>query len=293
MGGQPTKHDSVVTSHSIDQGAARHLRRVKKGELDLRRVQEWIGTLLEEHGDDIYRMKGVLAIAHAKQRFVFHAVHMLMDGTFEEPWADGEARESKLVFIGRCRLVHTCASMYACTYHSCSCAPYRNLDPASLNAGFDACLDSPKLREQRLADLRFKIGDVVECNTGCEGWVVGEVIALMYRDDGMPPGLVAPYQVRLEDGECIYAPADEDGVVRAPQRRSPRKRRGSRRGSAGGDSAGGSAGPSGSTARHGHEHGHEHGHADGHEHGHVHDEHCGHDHEDEEEEKEVRHNHGH
>ena len=44
----------------------------------------------------------------------------------------------------------------------------------------------------------------------------------MYRDDGMPPGLIAPYQVRLSDGEYIYAPMDEDGIVRKPRRRSDR-----------------------------------------------------------------------
>ena len=55
-------------------------------------------NLLRTRGQDIFRMKGVLAIAHAKQRFVFHAVHMSMDGNFEEAWAEGERRESKLVF---------------------------------------------------------------------------------------------------------------------------------------------------------------------------------------------------
>ena len=97
-----TKHSDEVASHSIDQGAPRHLRGgVKAGELDLNAVNCWIGELLDEHGDDIYRMKGVLAIAHASQRYVFHAVHMTMDGHFDTPWAEGEPRQSRLVFIGR------------------------------------------------------------------------------------------------------------------------------------------------------------------------------------------------
>ena len=82
-----TKHDAAVGSHSIDQGAARHLRGVKKGDLDLMRVQEWVGTLLEERGSDLYRMKGVLAIAHAKQKFVFQAIHMLFANSQEGPLA--------------------------------------------------------------------------------------------------------------------------------------------------------------------------------------------------------------
>jgi G3E family GTPase len=75
----PTVHDARIKSVSLDQSAARHLRKVQLGELDLELVQAWIGQLLEQRGEDIFRMKGVLAIAHAEQRFVFHAVHMIME----------------------------------------------------------------------------------------------------------------------------------------------------------------------------------------------------------------------
>jgi hypothetical protein len=37
----------------------------------------------------------------------------------------------------------------------------------------------------------------------------------MYRDDFMPPGLVAPYQVELPDGTLIWAPEDDDDFIRA------------------------------------------------------------------------------
>ena len=87
----PTRHDALVSSHSINQSAARHLRGgVRSGSLDLHLVEEWIGGLLESRGADIFRMKGVLAIAHAEERYVFHAVHMVMDGNFEDAWAAGE-----------------------------------------------------------------------------------------------------------------------------------------------------------------------------------------------------------
>jgi len=32
---------------------------------------------------------------------IFQGVHMLMGGTPGKPWADGETRESVMVFIGR------------------------------------------------------------------------------------------------------------------------------------------------------------------------------------------------
>ena len=36
----------------------------------------------------------------------------------------------------------------------------------------------------------------------------------MYRDEYMPPGMVAPYQVQIDGGNLIYAPADTDDLVR-------------------------------------------------------------------------------
>ena len=64
-------------------------------------TEEWISELLQTQGENLYRMKGVLAIRHSEQRYVFHAVHMTFEGDFSEPWAEGEPRESKLVFIGK------------------------------------------------------------------------------------------------------------------------------------------------------------------------------------------------
>ena len=87
--GPTIAHDASITSVSIDQSAPRHLRKVGKGELDFATVQEWVGDLLEEEGEHIYRMKGVLAIAHAPRRFVIHGVHMLIEGSYGEEWADG------------------------------------------------------------------------------------------------------------------------------------------------------------------------------------------------------------
>ena len=78
-------HDSSVTSVSIGC----------EGELDLDMVQTWISKMLQEKGADIYRMKGVLAIKYAEERFVYQAVHMIFTGNFMEPWAAGEKRETR------------------------------------------------------------------------------------------------------------------------------------------------------------------------------------------------------
>ena len=124
---------------------------------------------------------------------------MTMDGTFTEPWADGEARESKLVFIGK------------------------NLDADELAASFNECLATPKALQLKREALRFAVGDQVECKVSATEWAAGEVVVLMYRDDAMPPGQVAPYQVRLHRDSClIWASYDEDDLIRMPRRRSIR-----------------------------------------------------------------------
>ncbi len=171
-------HDNTVSSMSI----------TLPGEVDLDLVQDWVSTVLQERGTDIYRMKGILAIANSDQKFVYQAVHMIFNGNFEDEWKAGEPRESKLVFIGK------------------------NLDDG-LKTAFQACLYTPETRDKKLKSLRFSVGDKVKCNTGGK-WSTGTVVNLMYREDGMPPGMIAPYQVKLDNGDYIYAPADVDEVVK-------------------------------------------------------------------------------
>ena len=71
------------------------------GDFNLDKVNFWLGSLLELRGEDIFRTKGVLAIEGFDRRFVFQGVHMLFEGMPDRPWAEGEARRSKMVFIGR------------------------------------------------------------------------------------------------------------------------------------------------------------------------------------------------
>jgi G3E family GTPase len=174
------EHDKSVTSVSI----------VQDGDVDLDLVNEWIQKLLAERGTDIYRMKGILAIAHA-QKFAFQAVHMIFAGEFTEPWGEDEKRESKLVFIGK------------------------NLDSMQLHASFQACLSTDETIAKRIKLLRFRVGDEVKCRTGKNKWAKGKVVAIMYRDDTMSPAAVAPYQVKLANGDLIYAPADTGDLIRA------------------------------------------------------------------------------
>ena len=56
----------------------------------------------------------------------------------------------------------------------------------------------------------------MQCRLGPQEWAAGQVVQLNYREKSWPRGRTVPYQVRLDDGgELIFAPADEEDVVRA------------------------------------------------------------------------------
>ena len=99
------EHDDKVTSVGINT----------PGDLDLDKFQNWLRMLLAEHGQDIFRMKGVLSFKGQEERYIFQGVHMLFDGRMDRLWKEGE-RSNSLIFIGR------------------------NLDRKMLNEGFNACL---------------------------------------------------------------------------------------------------------------------------------------------------------
>jgi G3E family GTPase len=71
------------------------------GDLNDEKLNKWLGELLMQEGPDIFRMKGVLSIKGDPRRFVFQGIHMLFDGRPDRPWNKGEARDNRLIFIGR------------------------------------------------------------------------------------------------------------------------------------------------------------------------------------------------
>ena len=181
------EHDASVTSVAISE----------PGELDLVALDEWISTTIRDKGNDIFRMKGILALEGAPAKYVYQGVHMVFNGAYGDDWTEGEERVSKLVFIGK------------------------NLDADQLRAEFVACLATPELEAKRLAALRFQIGDEVQCLLGPEQaetptWKQGKVVSRMYREEGLAG--VAPYRVQLDDGTFVIAPLDMDMCIRTPLR---------------------------------------------------------------------------
>ena len=69
--------------------------------LERSRFMPWLQRLVTERGADLLRAKGIVAFEGQPRRFVFQAVHMTVDSGLDRAWAEGEARESRVVFIGR------------------------------------------------------------------------------------------------------------------------------------------------------------------------------------------------
>ena len=100
------EHDDTVYSVGFEQ----------EGDLNMERTNTWIAKLLQEKGVDIYRMKGVLAMAGCAERYVYQGVHMLFTGETLTPWGDAK-RVNRLIFIGK------------------------NLDREGLKKGVESCLE--------------------------------------------------------------------------------------------------------------------------------------------------------
>jgi hypothetical protein len=73
-------------------------------------------------------------------------------------------------------------------------------------------------------NLRFRVGDRVECIMGEELWATGRIVQTHYQEEEMDD--IAPYQVKLDaasarrlgapsrDAALIYAPFDDDYYIR-------------------------------------------------------------------------------
>ena len=71
---------------------------------------------------------------------------------------------------------------------------------------------SMRLADKDTVQLRFPVGTRVECNCGV--WKAGTIVRHFYTQRDFDDGKCVPYQVRLDDGKLIFAPNDEDSVVR-------------------------------------------------------------------------------
>ncbi|WP_397451293.1 GTPase [Pseudomonas sp. NA-150] len=97
LGAGMTLRPLAPSGRSIDRISSLVLRSDKP--LDLDKLSEFMNELLEDHGKQLLRYKGVLNIAGEDRKLVFQGVLKLYGFDFDAEWAEGEKRESVIVFI--------------------------------------------------------------------------------------------------------------------------------------------------------------------------------------------------
>ena len=85
------EHDNSISSCAVETNDA----------LDPDRFNRWVNRLVQQQGQHIMRMKGVLNFHGEARQFYFHSVHMLLEAKPGKRWQSAEARQSRFVFIGR------------------------------------------------------------------------------------------------------------------------------------------------------------------------------------------------
>ncbi len=182
------QHDSSITSFGI------HI----EGQFKMKELNNWLGKLMMEKGQDLYRSKGILAILNVEDKFVFQAVHMMMNldtssnlGMQHKPWQPEEKKINKFCFIGK------------------------NLNKDEMIEDLKKCIFDGKVPEPGpvpTTKLTYEVGDIVKCKV--DKWMSGIVVKQWYREDLWETGRYAPYQVLLEDKNLIWIPRDNEVFIR-------------------------------------------------------------------------------
>lgn len=97
LGAGLTLRPLAPAGNSIDRISSLVLR--TDAALDIDKLSEFMNELLEEHGPQLLRYKGVLNIAGEPRRMVFQGVLKLYGFDWDTEWEEGEKRESVIVFI--------------------------------------------------------------------------------------------------------------------------------------------------------------------------------------------------
>eukprot|EP00903_Cladosiphon_okamuranus_P021309 g19580.t1 len=193
-------------------------------ELNVNRLQMWVGKLMRELGTELFRYKGVLAVKGHDEKFIFQGVHMLFNGGFASDvmgpeateinpeteqdgkgkkatppglWASDAERECRFVFIGKHMKEHG----------------------ERLKKEFLECAAEEK--------LRFAVGDFVEARCS-SGWKLAKVVKTW--DAGHCYRLELQNRAKTHvcgpvDSEELVRPADQAKVAEAIMQKTPKKKR--------------------------------------------------------------------
>ncbi|MFO1351361.1 MAG: GTP-binding protein [Gammaproteobacteria bacterium] len=69
--------------------------------IDINKFMQWMNTVAQERGEDLYRSKGVFYANGFQERLVFQSVRMLTTLSRGRPWSADEPRRTEFVVIGK------------------------------------------------------------------------------------------------------------------------------------------------------------------------------------------------
>jgi cobalamin biosynthesis protein CobW len=94
---RPSHHDGEEDHDHDDEISSAHI--VLERTFDPHALEQQLLKLVGQQ--DIYRIKGFVSVAAKPMRLVLQGVGQRFDRFYDRPWAAGEVRTTKLVFIGR------------------------------------------------------------------------------------------------------------------------------------------------------------------------------------------------
>ncbi len=97
--GEHCDHPSHAHHHVHDDDVKSFVFRSDKA-FNAAKLEDFLGSIVQVYGPKMLRYKGVLNMKGTPRKVIFQGVHQLMGSDLGPPWAAGEKKTSKMVFIG-------------------------------------------------------------------------------------------------------------------------------------------------------------------------------------------------
>lgn len=92
-------HEGHGHHHHVDDDVKSFVYKADRP-FDPARLEDFLGAIVNIYGPRMLRYKGVLNMQGTERKVIFQGVHQLMGSDLGPAWAEGEARQSRMVFIG-------------------------------------------------------------------------------------------------------------------------------------------------------------------------------------------------
>jgi G3E family GTPase len=92
-------HEGHGHHHHVDDDVKSFVYKADRP-FDPAKLEDFLGAIVNIYGPRMLRYKGVLEMKGTARKVIFQGVHQLMGSDLGPEWAEGEARQSRMVFIG-------------------------------------------------------------------------------------------------------------------------------------------------------------------------------------------------